>query len=58
MKEKYSFHISSNIIQPWHHAKAVCVKFGCHFFVEDEDEEVVVVRLRGEPHLQLSGIDK
>lgn len=46
MKEKYSFHISSNIIQPWHHAKAVCVKFGCHFFADDVDEEVVAVRLR------------
>ena len=34
--------------QPWRDAKAVCFQFRCHFFVEDEDEEVVVVRLRVE----------
>ena len=31
--------------QPWRDVKAVCFQIRCHFFVEDEDEEVVVVRL-------------
>ena len=34
--------------QPWRDAKVVCFQFGCHFFVDDEDEEVVSVRLRVE----------